>query len=214
MLTALEESGGYWTVLAKHTADNLFRAAKRWVKPSKNVLHDLEEQCHRVLVRCSRGRRRDLLAQFASKEGRKELFDLPWRAFEQADKMLKMALADKGTLTPAGKLHETALAPVLLFTQPIRIRNLGALDIEKHFRHDRRGKVNRIFIDAHAVKNAMTIEIFLPDLLVDRVQRHRDVFWPILLKGKSSTALFPSNAGLPLGTQALGTRLRRMVERQ
>ena len=214
LMATLDEGGGRWTILARHIAETLFLAAKRWVKPTEEVLRDLDEQRHCVQVRYSHRRRRDLLAQFATQEDRKELFDLPWRAFEQADKMLKKALAGNGPLQAAAKLHETALALALLFVEPIRIGNLVALDITKHFRRDRRGKLNRIFIGGDEVKNAVTIEILLPEALAIRIQRHLDVFRPILLKGKSSTALFPGKAGLPLGTQALGVRLRRITKQQ
>jgi integrase len=216
LLAALDDAGGRWNVLAKHIADNLLLAAKRWVKPSDDILKDLEEQASCVHVGRSERRRRQLLSQFATSEDRVDLFDLPWRAFEQADLMLKQSdrLPEKGPREPAAKLHETALALALLFTEPIRIRNLVALDVANNLQRDRRGKLTRIFVDAYAVKNSIAIEIFLPEPLVARIERHLEIYRPILLRGASSTALFPGRGGMPIGTQTLGNRLRRIVERQ
>lgn len=114
----------------------------------------------------------------------------------------------------AAKLHETALAMALLFVQPIRIKNLASLDIEKHFRRDRRGRLTRIVIDGDEVKNSITIEIFLPEPVAERIERHLAVFRPILLRGTSSNALFPGRGGKSQRTHTLGSRLRRIVEQQ
>lgn len=120
----------------------------------------------------------------------------------------------KGSREPAAKLHETALALALLFTSPIRIRNLAALDIEKHFQRDRRGQLRRIFMDAGEVKNAVAIEIHLPDPVAGRIERHLEIFRPLLLRGASSTALFPGKGAAPLQASTLGVRLRRIADRQ
>ena len=213
LLAALDDARGRWNVLAKHIAENLFLAARRWVKPSEEVLKDLEEQMRCVRVSRSERRRRELLAQFATPEDRKELFDLPWRAFEQADLMLKRATQSQSPVGPAAKLHEVALAMALLFTQPIRARNLVALDI-RHLGRDRRGKLTRLFIDAHEVKNGIAIEILLPEPLAARFERHFETFRPILLRGAASSAVFPGVAGQPITTQSMGKRIRRIVERQ
>jgi integrase len=216
LLAALNDAGGRWSVLAKHIADNLFLAARRWVKSSEEVLKDLQEQTRCVQVQRDERRRRQLLAQFATQEDRDALFGLPWRAFEQADLMLKQAVnpQTKSPLEPAAKLHEEALALALLFTQPIRIGNLVALDINHHLWRDRRGKLTRVFIDAQEVKNGLAIEILLPEPVVARFERHFSVFRPILLRQAVSNALFVGKAGKPLSTQSLGKRLRRLVERQ
>jgi integrase len=200
-------------MLAKHIAENLVLAARRWVKSPEGVLLDLDEQRRCVRVGRSDRRRRNLLAQFATPEDRKELFDLPHRAFERADFMLKQALREGTSLQAAAKLHETALGGALLFVQPIRIRNLAALDA-RHLKRDRQGQLARIFIDAREVKNAMPIEILLPEWLAARIERHLAVYRPVLLGANRSTALFPGRGGMPMQAHTLSERLRRIVEQQ
>jgi integrase len=218
LLAAINETGDRWNTLALHIATHLLDAAKRWIKPSAEVLEDLEEQCRYREVQRSSRKRRDLVAQFATPEERGELRDLPLRAFEQADLMLTQDTRGRKKMRAAperaARLHETGLALALLFTQPIRIGNLVALDLKKHFVRDRRGKLSRIFIDAHEVKNATDIEIFLPEPLIERIERHLTVFRPILLRGASSSVLFPGRGGRAQQTQTLGKRLRRIVEQQ
>ncbi len=89
-----------------------------------------------------------------------------------------------------------------------------ALDIDGHFERDRRGKLTRVFIDAHEVKNGIAIEVFLPEQLAARFERQREIFWPILLRGLTSSAVFPGKGGQPMTTQTMGKRIRRIVARQ
>ena len=209
LLAALADAGGKWNTLSKHIATNLLLAAKRWVKSSQTDLTDLEEQCHCVNVTSTGRSRRNQLAQFATPEDRAALFDVPWTAFGEADLMFQ-----KGSREPAAKLHETALALALLFTQPIRIGNLSELDIGRHFERDRRGKLKRIFVNAGEVKNGRSIEVFLPDQMAAKIDHHLKVFRPLLLRGVESTAVFPGKNGQPLQANAIGRRLRRVVEQQ
>ena len=70
----------------------------------------------------------DRLAEFATDEDRRELYELPWRAFDEADRFMRENDFRRGP-----KLHETALALALLLHHPMRIGNMMPLDLERHF---------------------------------------------------------------------------------
>ena len=87
------------------------------------------------------------LAEFANDDDRNELFELPWRTFDEAERLLR-----ERDFRRAPKLHETALALAILLQHPMRIGNLMSLDLERHLLRDRRGRLTQVAIDVQPTR--------------------------------------------------------------
>ena len=200
-----------WTMEAYQTAGVLLRAAQRWAKLAPSVMDELKSM--RSMVRVPRGglsnRVQDRLAELSSDEDRDDLYQLPGRAFERADRLL----GDKD-FRRAAKLHETALALAIVLQHPLRAKNLAALDTARHFVHDQRGRLRSISIPASEVKNKVNIRFDLAPHLVGRIERHLLLFRPHIPGHASTTALFPGSNGQPRQRQSLGRHIRHLVEQQ
>lgn len=200
-----------WTKVAESIAFTLVTAARRWVRVPPELLQQLSSTRSMVVPR--RGgltnRVQDRLAEFATDEDRHELYELPWRTFDEADRLLR-----EKDLRRAPKLHETALALALLLHHPMRIGNLMVLDLERHVLRDRRGRLTQIAIPATEVKNNVSIRFELPTDLAARFERHLTAFRPHIQGQADTTALFPGLKGGPRRPAAMGEHLRRLVEQQ
>jgi len=200
-----------WTKVAESIASTLVTAARRWVRIPPEVLRQLSRTRSMVVPR--RGgltnRVQDRLAEFATDEDRRELYELPWRAFDEADRFMREKDFRRGP-----KLHETALALALLLHHPMRIGNMMSLVLERHFLRDRRGRPTQVAIPATEVKNKVSIRFELPPDLAARFERHLTAFRPHIHGHAGTTALFPGARGGPRRPAAMGEHLRCLVERQ
>ena len=85
------------------------------------------------------------------------LFALPDQIFAAAAKLM----AD-GQPMKAARLSQRALAlAILLFAKPLRVENLVALDLERHFRRDGKGRFISIRIPGSETKSGRDIEAML-----------------------------------------------------
>ncbi len=211
-----EELEDTWSYLAVILSGTLIKVARQWVDLAPTQLSKLEVM-HRM-VKAPRGglsrRNRDRLAQFAEDDERWALLELPKRGFAQADKLLiapqNGQRSNKGYR--AAKLHETTLALQILLIQPLRRYDLASLDIAKHLRRDRRGKIKRLVIQTH--KTRREIDAIIPPGLASRIDRHLAVFRPMLPGAGASTALFPGEGGGSRQPDALGRQITKLVARQ
>jgi hypothetical protein len=115
--------------------------------------------------------------------------DAPRRAsgaqvYKTAELLLRL-----GFRVPAAELHEVALACDLIGTFGIPVRTLRWLDTRHHFEWGSDGSC-RMIIDGHMLKKFVRIDVLLPESFAWRLDRHRTIFKPILLRGESSTLLF------------------------
>lgn len=200
-----------WTRVAECIATTLVLAARRWVRLPQEVLEHLVTLRKRIKPR--RGglsnRVQDRLADLASEEDRAALYELPWRAFDVADRMLR----DQDVMR-AAKLHETALALAIVLHHPVRHGNLARLDVQRHFVRNSRGQLRQVSIPASEVKNKVNIRFNLSDELTARIERHLSHFRPHVPGHDTTSALFPGMNGKPREPQSLGRHLRRLVEQQ
>lgn len=201
-----------WTHIAADIAAKLIMVARRWVKVPPKTLAEL--QALRKMIKPRRGglsnRVQDRLADLTDEQDRAELFALPWRAFEVADRMLR-----DGDTRRAAKLHETALAMAIVLQQPMRHGNLASLDLVQHVVRDRRGRMREVVMTALRVKNRKTTVRFpVPDDLAARLKRHEEYFRPHIRGAKDSSFLFPSPGGSSRQPQSLGRHIKRLVEQQ
>ena len=82
----------------------------------------------------------------------------------------------------------------ILLMAPIRIGNLGTLDVERHLiRPNRTGKALHIVIESSEVKNREPLEYPLPPGSVELIERYLTQFRPALAPA-GSTALFPGGS--------------------
>ena len=208
-----------WSYASVQLAQTLLTLARRWVDLPPEDLTAVKEMCH--LVKVPHGglsrRVRDRLAQFATPEELQELFDLPERGFAHAEEMLKKAQRSKSSSNTkpgghAAKLHESCLALKLLLVQPLRRADLARLDINEHFRFDRRGRVHRIVIRAQKTRREIDIEV--PTDLARAIERHLKDYRPLLVRHESCTALFPGEDGGARGPDALGRQITKLAAQQ
>ena len=206
-----KECGERWNDVAANISGNLLAVARYWVRPDPETLRELKTLRSRVRPSHAGLSRkvRDRLAQFSTDTLRLELFDLPGRGFEVADRMLR-----DGNTRGAAKQHEAALALAILLTQPLRLRNLASLDIERHLVRDPRHRLRRIVLMADEVKNRRDVDVQLPDDLAGRIEKHIRAFRPNLPGHDKGSALFPGPAGVPRVPESIGRIVRRLVERQ
>ena len=109
----------------------------------------------------------------------------------------------------AAALAATAVAIELLLMAPMRIGNLSALDLERHFNRSIDGEIIAIALDGPCVKNNADLDYPLPEtsraLIKTYVQMHRNCC--------ETTALFPSRDGRgPRSHIAFGQQISRMVK--
>jgi integrase len=212
LLALHREAGGQWTSQTVHLAYNLVAMARRWVKLPTDVLQELERLRRPVKVRYTGLSRRaqDILSQFSSDDQRQALFELPDRAFEQAEMLLR-----EGKVQKAAKLHETALALALvLHGRPVRADNLHKIDLARHLRRDPRARPVEFAFAPAEVKNRRATRIALDRPLSERLERHIAAFRPHLPGASGSTVLFQ---GLNGGVRSEGTitkQINKLVQQQ
>jgi|GEM_PF-3453613 len=202
-------SQSYWTRSAYDISGILVLVARRWVKVSPETLNALLAQhkrigpfqfglSERVQVR---------LAEFMTDAERQELFQLPWRAFQIADKMLR-----EGDSIRASKLHETALALIIVLESSLRLGDLAKLDTKENFQRDRKGRVIKLFVRTE--KRAVIKWAEIDDGLAQRIERHIKFFRPYINGYDESDFLFPSAGGRSRFPSSLGRLLHNLVARQ
>jgi integrase len=212
LLALHREVGRQWTSQTVGLSHNLVAMARRWVKLPAEALEELERLRRAVKVRYTGLSRRaqDILSQFSSDDQREALFELPDRAFEQAELLLREKQRAR-----AAKLHETAFALALvLHGRPVRAENLHMIDFARHLRRDARGRPVEFDFAPGEVKNDRQIRITLDRPLSERLERHIAVFRPHLPGASGSTVLFH---GLNGGLRSEGTitkQINKLVQRQ
>lgn len=107
-----------------------------------------------------------------------------------------MTLADREQRPwRAARLAQTAVAIEILLMAPIRLSNLHALDVERHFvRPSLNGKMMHVVIDASEVKNREPLEYPLPESSIELLELYLTRFRSTLTR-RENTALFPGQGG-------------------
>ena len=113
----------------------------------------------------------------------------------------------------AARLSQRALALAILFTKPLRVENLVALDLARHFRRDSKGRVISIRIPGSETKSGRDIEAMLDRKLAMRFATHVKTYRP-RLPGSQSSALFPGPTGDPIDPATISRNLKRLIENQ
>jgi hypothetical protein len=122
-------------------------------------------------------------------------------------------LLQHGFREVAAELYEAAVGFDLLCVHGVPTRTLFSLDIHLHFKRDWRGRLHRIVIAGSQTKRAVPIHIPLRQHVVERIDRHLEVFRPIILRGEPSNELFPGANDELICCGTLRTRMSLLISR-
>jgi len=204
----LDRQGGTSTRSVQDLACTLKTVAKHWVKTDAATLDALGAIVRRLSIR-RRGmtaKNRERLRPLDDPEIRCALVNLPPRL---------MRMAESGKLRPmrAAVLAQIAVAIEILLMAPIRIRNLIAIELDRHLvRPARTRGALHIVIPGEEVKNGAELDYPLPDessALVGRYVEHFRLF----LAPPQSQALFPGRDGRPKSPRTLAEQITKTVFR-
>lgn len=154
-------------------------------------------------------RARNRLRAFDNPTLRVRLFNLPAEGYRQAEAELVA-----GRTIRAARIHERALALDLLLLQPLRPRALAALDVVSHFERGPNGRIDRLHVPGQLVKNGIAIDAPIPRPLARRLDRHLEVFRPLLPNPTGGTGLFPGSRKSARSREALNEGISFWVQRE
>jgi integrase len=103
------------------------------------------------------------------------------------------------------------LALALLRICPLRIKNLAALNLERHITRLRPGSKVHLIIPAAEVKNKAPLEFKLPAEVVAILDRYIEEYRPRLVQGPSPW-LFPARSGGSKPPGAFGVQLSKAIK--
>ena len=148
-----------------------------------------------------------VLQQFDNPPTRKRLLGLP---------RLMVGLA-QNTINPkaAALVVQRALAIELLLVAPVRLKNLTALRLDRHFVATRpQGRRDiRLAISREEVKNIVPLDFPLPTETVELLHLYVRRFRPILLRDHRSQALFPGTVDEHVHKATLSAAITRALQR-
>jgi integrase len=186
---------------------------KRWVKGlPEDVrlrhLRQLDKFCKNLApkVRGMTDKNRGRLRQFNDPKKIARLTNLPARLLRDAE-----ADADQSTATQV--LY--AMAIELLIVCPMRIKNLTALEVERHLLRARIGAKTalHLVIPGHETKTGEPIERELPEDTVERLERYLEVYRP-KLTDSPSIMLFPGQGGGERNPSGFGAGISKVILRE
>ena len=168
-------------------------------------LHELRRLAkrvqHRPEVMCEMNR--ELLAQFEEATARRALISIP---FAMADRLRDVK---RPTVRQAPEMQSAVLLGLLLFL-PVRIKNLAALDLDRHFKRSSGRWL--VHFEPDEVKNEIAIDGCLNERLSAMLVRYVEVFRPVLLKSPTSK-LFVGQNGKGKDSHTLGRQFFTLIKR-
>ena len=206
ILTHVRDRGeGEHAAAASNMANFLKAVAQHWVKVNDTELLKIKRVCAKVAIR-QKGmtpKNRQRLGPFNDPETVAAFLDLP-------DRMVREVRANGRRTVVDAITAQIAVAIAILQAVPMRMRNLTALDLERHF-VSRGGRVF-LSIPEQQVKNDLPIEMEIPGPVADLIAWYcRD--YRGLLTDSPTTALFPGPKGKPKQESTLGRQITEKVKR-
>jgi site-specific recombinase XerC len=170
----------------------LLAIARYWVKSPPEHIAEISRMVRRLRPRRvgMTRKNRDRLRPFDDPAAARQLVDLP--------QVLMRKAAGSNRPAAGARLAAHAVAIELLLVAPMRLANLAALDIDRHFvrpTHDPNAMA--VVLPGAEVKNGRDLEYPLPERTVSLLKLYCDRFRPVLA-GADSTALFPGRGGRPM----------------
>ena len=145
-----------------NTAANLKSIAKHWLKADNTTLESMKRIVRNLapVEQAASDKNRERLRPFQSEDVVRKLVDLP-RSIRRKVETSKSANARKKGLSTA------ALAIEILLIAPLRMANLAALHLDRHFR--KVGNQLHLVIPKEEVKNSVELEFILPSETVEMI---------------------------------------------
>ena len=204
----LDRNGGASSPMIADLAYSLKVVARHWVKLDEVSLDSMRNICGRLGKALpgngmtEKNRRR--LAAFDDPVVMRRFLNLP------LIEMQKLARQPVTRRSAAQASYFAALA--ILIAAPMRIKNVAALDLERHLRwtHDGDRVALEIFVPETEVKNRQTLQCRITGPFAAVVHTYLRHLWP-RLAGPGITALFPSLDGQPKRSDTLSKQLTRLV---
>ena len=128
---------------------------------------------------------RDTLRQFADPTMQRRLVNLPGELFAAL-------LTSRAPPKQLALRLQSALAVELLLVAPMRLKNLAALELERHLRRSGHGRQARWFvvIPGVEVKNGEALELPLPERTVRLLESYRARVLPVLAGNRQRCGCF------------------------
>ena len=98
----------------------------------------------------------------------------------------------------------------LLAARPLRLKNLAAIEIDRHL--TREGDTYWLRFDAGEVKNRKHIEVPLPEILTPCIEQYCAVHRPVLLGPSMSNRLWISRLGRPMSQSTIRYHINNRTE--
>lgn len=108
-----------------------------------------------------------------------------------------------------------ALAVELLTMTPMRMANLAALSLDRHFQIERRGRTRSltIWIPEEETKNHRRLVLPVPPSTAFMLQFYWSKYQPLLID-EANAHIFPSRGGRPRSSSALGASISKFIARE
>lgn len=169
---------------------DLIKSAEGRLRPAKTGMTD---------------RNKARLRQIIEPQRLKRLIDLPQRFVAGLDQK-------RPSITDA-LCVQSVLALMILLNAPMREKNLAELDLERHL--DLVGDEQcHIVIPLQSVKNQVTLNYVLGPSFIALLKLYHEVYRPLLLKHRTSTAIFVSRNGRQKDPAQLGAQIQKFIRKQ
>lgn len=204
-----KRNGGEIPVGLQNIASTLLSIARHHLKLPPKEIDSIQAIKKRALkpYEGMTAKNRARLAQIDTPRHRAALFNLPF---------ILMKRAKSNPTSPRARLAAMrAVAIMILMVAPIRVKNLAALDIDRHLRVEGAGKHRRysIWVEGSEVKNGVSLELDLGSevsgLLADYLDgfRHQR-------GAPAGTALFPNGSGASRSPCNFGKDISDTIRRE
>ncbi len=192
MALLLKGIGANWCKVAPEAVERLKRFANGAAPPKQSGMTP---------------KNRERLRQFDSLENLHALLELPRDTFRKLEKQ-------KAPDRKAALLALQALAVEFLIAMPMRIKNLTALDFNRHIVSIglSRKQVMHVVIPEHEIKNEQPYEVAIPADTVAMLQTYRKKYLPLVCD-TPTTLLFPNDRGTQRHESCFSTSITRFVRR-
>lgn len=205
----LDRNGGASSPMIADLAHALKVVARHWVKVDEatlSVMRTIAGRLGKALPGTGQtDKNRKRLAPFDDPAVMRRFLNLP---------LVEMAKLMHLPVTRRSAAQASYLAALaILIAAPMRIKNVAALEFDRHLRWsgDDDDRVLEIFVPSTEVKNRQTLQFRISGPFAAVVHKYHQHFWP-RLAGPGVTALFPSHDGRPKRADTLGKQISRLVE--
>ena len=205
-----EQDGSVRTPSLGQHAWLLSAIARQWVQAPASQLKALSVLANNMTQK-QRGmteRNRERLRQFDLPENVATLLYLPAKVMKNVKRKKRPSYMDARRVM-------LAVAVEVLTQSALRAGNLAALDIDRHFRRQGRGRkaVQTLYIPGSETKTGEAFEMRVPEETARLIEQYITHYRPLIFAG-SSTLLFPGKDGGRRNEHLLSQQISKFIERE